>query len=1051
MKRKDISDEKFKTSFNDSLLRLSADSGQSTDFLWKVFSCAYEQSTFEAKIIIARMCWLLSSAKGGINLIAEFGKKTPEELAHRVMYPKQSVFDFIQKRSSFTRTGLEKIYTSVQSGKTDDVLDSAMPDFSEERILQEMKWWLVDLDFPSYYFETTPPEEIGNQIRVNRFHEMYGIGSESYANLKISYKSPSGTSIHWVHRSRFLEVEKEIEHECREKGGLLDVSVYSHGDLFLYIASITKLEETSQVGGDFDLSKTPAFTRMSAAETVKRYKTLWGRVAEGEEIAMECSAKEGTGEQRLMIGFTLPFINHFLSNVSRLMGRAGIKIGRKYCHMFAGKRPIVICSFYSNQPFPEDIVESLVDVSLYPENRLARLVERDQITAREANFINSAIEFVHQFIRFNDANLQLLRERLGKTSDLSEILRNIQRRTDKDNFPFDSVLAAYAERPDIIKALYACFTAKFAPDCTAGDTGGNESPAKLEAILKTVPAAVSEHEIFRWGKIFVDSVLRTNFFLPVKSALAFRLDGDFLSGDYEAKPYGVFFVKGRDFFGFHVRFKDIARGGIRIIKSSTSDDYRLNSDYAFEECYSLANTQTKKNKDIPEVGSKGVIVIGSGKADRAGEAFMRYVDSLLDLLLPGNEKLIRNFSAEILFLGPDEGTAEHMDWACERARNRGYAYWKCFTTGKSARLGGVSHIDFGMTTAGIHQYVLGILRKSGIAEESISKAQTGGPDGDLGGNEILISKDKTIVVVDGGGVIFDPQGLDRRELLRLAKQKLDSSHFEESKLGPAGFKVKVSDCDVRLPDGSVIASGLAFRNSFHLAPRMKADLFVPCGGRPKSIHAANWKSLLDADGKPIFKWIVEGANLFLTQDARIKLEEKGVLVFKDSSTNKGGVTSSSLEVLAGLALDDKTFEREMVSAGDAPEFRKKYICETLELIRSKADAEFEILWALHNQTGRTISELSDVLSEKINEVTSAIETSDLFEDKELRISVMHSHIPASLVALAGMDALLVRIPLGYQKAIFARTLASGFVYRYGINAGCEEYRRYINKFPKSSI
>ncbi|MEI6423879.1 MAG: hypothetical protein WCP55_16805, partial [Lentisphaerota bacterium] len=597
MKLRSPSAENIKVTFADTVSQLSKDSGLSREGIWEIFTITYENSTFEAAIVMARMRWLLSPAKNGINLISEFGEKSPDELAYRIMYPKQSVLDFIQKRSSFTRTDLDKIYSSVQSGKTEDILDSSMPDFSEERILQEMKWWLVDLDFPAYYFETTPPEEIGNQIRVNRFHEMYGTGSESYANLKISYKSPSGTSIHWVHKSRFLEVENEIERECREKGGLLDVSVYSHTDLFLYIASISKVPETKGIS-DFESAKTPAFTKMSASEAVKRYKQLWDRVVAGEDIAMECSTKDGTGEHRLMIGFAMPFINHFLSNVSRLMSRNGIRIGRKYCHMFAGKRSIVICSFYSKQPFPEDIVESLVDVSLYPENRIARLVEHDLISAREANFINSAIEFVHQFIRFNDANLQLLKERLGKTSDLKEILRNIQRRTDKDNFPFDSVLAAYAERPDLIKALYSYFTVKFAPDCVSGDSGANESVMKIDAILKTVPGAALEHEMFRWGKIFVDSVLRTNFFLPVKAALSFRLNSDFLGGgDYEAEPFGVFFVKGRDFFGFHVRFKDIARGGIRIVKSSTLDDYRLNADYAFEECYNLANTQNKKNKD----------------------------------------------------------------------------------------------------------------------------------------------------------------------------------------------------------------------------------------------------------------------------------------------------------------------------------------------------------------------------------------------------------------------------------------------------------------------
>jgi glutamate dehydrogenase len=43
----------------------------------------------------------------------------------------------------------------------------------------------------------------------------------------------------------------------------------------------------------------------------------------------------------------------------------------------------------------------------------------------------------------------------------------------------------------------------------------------------------------------------------------------------------------------------------------------------------------------------------------------------------------------------------------------------------------------------------------------------------------------------------------------------------------------------------------------------------------------------------------------LTQQARIYLEQRGVVVFKDSSANKGGVTSSSLEVLAGLSLNDQ--------------------------------------------------------------------------------------------------------------------------------------------------
>jgi len=36
---------------------------------------------------------------------------------------------------------------------------------------------------------------------------------------------------------------------------------------------------------------------------------------------------------------------------------------------------------------------------------------------------------------------------------------------------------------------------------------------------------------------------------------------------------------------------------------------------------------------------------------------------------------------EIIFCGPDENTAELMDWACLHGRARGYPFWKAFTTG----------------------------------------------------------------------------------------------------------------------------------------------------------------------------------------------------------------------------------------------------------------------------------------------------------------------------------------------------------------------------------
>ncbi|KAJ9054348.1 NAD-dependent glutamate dehydrogenase [Entomophthora muscae] len=137
------------------------------------------------------------------------------------------------------------------------------------------------------------------------------------------------------------------------------------------------------------------------------------------------------------------------------------------------------------------------------------------------------------------------------------------------------------------------------------------------------------------------------------------------------------------------------------------------------------------------------------------------------------------------------------------------------------------------------------------------------------------------------------------------------SAFDVSKLSADGYRVLVDERDVRLPTGEMVPDGLAFRNSYHLNPQAAALVFVPCGGRPESVDIDNVHRLLEEDGTPRFKYIVEGANLFFTQDARQRLEKAGAIIFKDASANKGGVTSSSLEVLAALAFNDAEFAQHM--------------------------------------------------------------------------------------------------------------------------------------------
>ena len=142
---------------------------------------------------------------------------------------------------------------------------------------------------------------------------------------------------------------------------------------------------------------------------------------------------------------------------------------------------------------------------------------------------------------------------------------------------------------------------------------------------------------------------------------------------------------------------------------------------------------------------------------------------------------------------------------------------------------------------------------------------------------------------------------------------------------------------------------MRFRNEFHLNPMVKADYFVPCGGRPESVNLENVDKMFDENGKLRFPHIVEGANLFITEPARHVLEDAGCVLFKDASTNKGGVTSSSLEVLAALSFNDEEFAKYMAADEDGrfPDFYKQYVDEIIERVESNARNEFEIIWAMH--------------------------------------------------------------------------------------------------------
>jgi glutamate dehydrogenase len=767
---------------------------------------------------------------------------------------------------------------------------------------------------------------------------------------------------------------------------------------------------------------------------------------------------EGSEEKRLVVAFRSRTARGIFSALSDLYHYYGVTSTRKYVEQFSNG--FTIMSIYlkpspeadtSIMPFDQSIHQITKEISLLyciPQNKLHSLFASGALSLQETVYGHCVWVFVQHFLNRLGSEYASLSQVLdAKINSHAEILSKLKRRLRTETFTPDYILEIISTYPNLVRALYASFASvhlSVGPGFekhVIAPTPAVEvlSDSKLKDRIAREVSNEHEEMVMTAFRIFNNAILKTNYFTPTKVALSFRLDPSFLPEFEYPKPlYGMFLVISAESRGFHLRFKDVARGGIRIVKSRSKEAYSINARNLFDENYGLASTQQRKNKDIPEGGSKGVILLDAKQQDKAQEAFEKYIDSIMDLLLPADSPGIKNpivdlyGKEEILFMGPDENTADLVNWATEHARARNAPWWKSFFTGKSPKLGGIPHDSYGMTTLSVREYVKGIYRKLNLDPATVKKMQTGGPDGDLGSNEILLSNEKYTSIVDGSGVLVDPNGLDKDELIRLAKQRVMISQFDLSKLSKDGYRVLVEDSNVRLPNGEVIANGTSFRNTYHLRDSGLTNCFVPCGGRPESIDLVSVNRLIKND-KATIPYIVEGANLFITQDAKLRLEKAGCILFKDASANKGGVTSSSLEVLASLSFDDEGFVKHMChdANGQAPEFYKAYVKEVQAKICDNARLEFEALWREHQETGLPRSVLSDKLSVAITTLDEELQKSDLWNDEKTRLTVLADALPKLLLEKIGLETIIQRVPNAYLRGIFGSYLASRFVYEFG--------------------
>ncbi len=716
----------------------------------------------------------------------------------------------------------------------------------------------------------------------------------------------------------------------------------------------------------------------------------------------------------------------------------------------------------------EELEELILECSMVKMvNRLDTieelLVDRGQIGGSKALLLRPLASFVHQLLVHLDPGLFTLEnvyESLTRHPELTALLAKA--------FEY----RFHPKKRD--QALFQSHVQQLSGLISALDTGNPLFDSRRRAVLQQ-------------GLYFIEHLLKCNFYTKRKSALSFRLDPTLLEKlPYDRKrlfpelPFAIFYFKTCHGLGLHIRFADLARGGLRTIVPEPGEKVAAELQNVFLECYGLALTQNIKNKDIPEGGAKGVLFLkGCDLAQKEAnflkalsenkelpqaeierqrcdfaaqirksylEASQRgYIHALLDLLIPGCERVDYYGKEENIYLGPDENMSEEMiEWIASCALERGYGPGRSFITGK--KLQGIGHKRYGVTSLGVSVYVDAALKFANIdSEKPFTAKMTGGPDGDVAGNLLVNlyknygSQVRLLALTDVSGTIFDPEGLDFSCLLDLFHKGQSIHNYPPERLHEGGFlldrmkkrveaehrvEMALYRCRSGVHDLEYISASYAntlFRRHLH---KVECDLFLPCGGRPRTISEENIDEFLNGSGKPTSKVIVEGANLYFSDGARRMLEQKGAVIIKDSSANKGGVIASSFEVLFGLLLDVEEFEKE----------RERIVDEVLMRIKLLAGAEAALLFKENLRTKRPLTELSDEISKRIRffkgQILEHLATKSSLESDYQELLL--SYLPAFLTLRLG-PSLLERIPRSHQHAIIASKIASYVVYNRGLD------------------
>ncbi|MEM9999709.1 MAG: NAD-glutamate dehydrogenase [Pseudomonadota bacterium] len=504
-----------------------------------------------------------------------------------------------------------------------------------------------------------------------------------------------------------------------------------------------------------------------------------------------------------------------------------------------------------------------------------------------------------------------------------------------------------ARHPGFVTMLLNLFDARFNPQ-HEGDLefDRDRQQARIgEKIMDDLQdvASIDEDTIIRSFADLFAATLRTNAFnydadQNHRTTLAFKMAPQQIASAPDPKPYREIFVFGPTVEGVHLRFGPIARGGLRW--SDRAEDYRT-------EVLGLVKAQQVKNAVIVPVGAKGGFYPKKlpPRTDRdawfsAGrDAYVTFVSSLLSItdnrngeqIIKPAETVCHDGDDPYLVVAADKGTATFSDTANEISENRGFWLDDAFASGGSA---GYDHKKMGITARGAWEAVKRHFREmdKDIQAEEFTVVGVGDMSGDVFGNGMLLSeKIRLIAAFDHRDIFIDPDPdpatsfKERKRMFALGGSSWQD--YDAKKLSKGGGIFSRNQKSITLSKPAAAAIGL---DKTKASPTeimnaiLRADVellwFGGIGTYVRASHESDAEvgdrtnDAIRVTAKQVGASVIgEGANLGITQPARVEFCQHGGRCNSDAIDNSGGVNSSDVEVNIKIALQpalaDQTLSR----------------------------------------------------------------------------------------------------------------------------------------------